>query len=137
MVLAGRPAAYPLRVLTALGIAVAGALGALARYGLEGLISRHAGGAFPWGTFVVNVSGSFLLGVLFVVLTQRLSLDHWLRAALTVGFLGAYTTFSTLSLQSYRFVSEGAYGLALANTVGSLAAGVAFVYAGVLVGRLL
>lgn len=122
-------------MLTAVGIAVAGALGALARYGLEGLVSRSVPGSFPWGTFVVNISGSFLIGLLFVLLTERLTAEHWLRAALTVGFLGAYTTFSTLSLQSYRFVTEGAYGLALANTVGSMAVGVAFVYVGVLVGR--
>lgn len=121
---------------TAIGVAVAGALGALARYGLDGLISRRAPGAFPWGTFVVNVSGALLLGFLFTLLTERISADPWLRSTVTIGFLGAYTTFSTLSLESYRLISDGELGLALANTVGSLGAGLAAVYAGVVLGRI-
>jgi CrcB protein len=121
---------------TALGIAVAGALGALARYGLDGLVSRRAPGAFPWGTFAVNVSGSLVLGLAFTLLTERLTVDPWLRSALTIGFLGAYTTFSTLSLESYRLFADGATGLALANMLGSMGAGLAAVYAGVVLGRL-
>lgn len=124
-------------VLTGAGIAVAGAFGALARYGLEGFVSRRAPGAFPWGTFVVNVSGSFALGLLFTLLTERVTVDPWLRSALTIGFLGAYTTFSTLSFESYRLLSDGAVGLALANTVGSLVAGLGAVYLGVVAGRVL
>ncbi len=124
-------------MLTAAGIGVAGALGALARYGLEGLVSRRVSGAFPWGTFIVNISGAFVLGLLFIVLTERLHVEPWLRSSLTIGFLGAYTTFSTLSLQSYRLVADGAVGLAVANTVGSLAAGLGAVYLGIVAGRLL
>jgi len=109
-------------VVSAVAIAVAGAFGALARYGLEGLVSRRAPGAFPWGTFVVNISGAFALGLIFTVLTERLTVDPWLRSALTIGFLGAYTTFSTLSFESYRLLSDGAIGLALATrSAGSLA----------------
>lgn len=122
---------------TAIGIAVAGAFGALARYGLEGFVSRRAPGAFPWGTFVVNITGSFALGLLFTLLTERMSVDPWLRSALTIGFLGAYTTFSTLSLETYRLLSDGALGLALANSLGSLGAGLVAVYLGVVTGRLL
>ena len=122
---------------TAIGIAVAGAFGALARYGLEGFVSRRAPGAFPWGTFVVNISGSFVLGLLFTLLTERMSVDPWLRSALTIGFLGAYTTFSTLSLETYRLLSDGALGLALANSLGSLGAGLIAVYLGVVSGRVL
>jgi CrcB protein len=117
--------------------AVAGALGAVARYGLDGLISRRAPTSFPWGTFVINVSGSFLLGTVFVAMTERFRPDPWLRSALTIGFLGAYTTFSTFSLETYRLVEDGAYGLAIANALGSLAAGLAAVYAGVVIGRAL
>ena len=122
---------------TAVAIAVAGALGALARYGLDGLISRRAPTSFPWGTFVINVSGSFLLGIAFVAMTERFRPDPWLRSAVTIGFLGAYTTFSTFSLETYRLVEDGAYGLALANALGSLTAGLAAVYAGVVIGRAL
>ena len=124
-------------MLPVVGIAVAGAFGALARYGLEGLVSDRAHGAFPWGTFVVNISGSFLLGLVFVLMTERTVVDPWLRSSLTIGFLGAYTTFSTLSLESYRLLEDGALGLALANTLGSLAAGLTAVYLGVVAGRAL
>jgi fluoride exporter len=121
--------------VTVFGIAVAGAFGALARYGLEGLVSRRWPGAFPWGTFVVNVTGAFLLGLVFVLLTERVTVDPWLRSSLTIGFLGAYTTFSTLSFESYRLLEDGAVGLALANTLGSVAAGLVAVYLGVVAGR--
>jgi fluoride exporter len=121
--------------VTVIGIAVAGAFGALARYGLEGAVSRRWSGAFPWGTFVVNVSGSFVLGLVFVLLTERVSVDPWVRSTLTIGFLGAYTTFSTLSLESYRLLEDGAVGLALANMVGSVGAGLLAVYLGVVAGR--
>jgi len=66
-----------------------------------------------------------------------MSVDPWLRSALTIGFLGAYTTFSTLSLETYRLFSDGAVGLALANSLGSLGAGLAAVYLGVITGRVL
>jgi CrcB protein len=94
-------------------------------------------GAFPWGTFAVNVSGSFIVGVLFTVLTERWLVAPWLRSSLTIGLLGAYTTFSTLSLESYRLLEDGAYGVAAANVLGSIAAGLAAVYAGVVVGRVI
>jgi fluoride exporter len=119
------------------GIAIAGALGALARYGVEGLVSNWADGAFPWGTFAVNVTGSFALGLVFALTTERLALDPWLRSTITIGFLGAYTTFSTLSLESYRLLEDGAIGLALANVLGSAAAGLAAVYLGVVAARAL
>ena len=122
---------------TALAIVVAGAFGALARYGLDGWISRRAPTSFPWGTFAINVTGSFLLGLAFVLMTERFRPDPWLRSAVTIGFLGAYTTFSTFSLETYRLIEDGAYGLALANVVGSVAAGLTAVSAGVVLGRAL
>jgi len=123
-------------VRTAVAIGVAGALGALARYGLDGWVSRRAG-SFPWGTFVVNVSGSFLLGLLITLLGERFAVAPWVRASLTIGFLGAYTTFSTLSLESYRLLEGRSYALAGANLAGSLAAGVLALYGGVVLGRAL
>jgi CrcB protein len=84
---------------------------------------------------VINVSGSFVLGLLFVLLTERYRPDAWLRSGLTIGLLGAYTTFSTLTLETYRLLEDGAYGLAFANALGSLAAGLVAVYAGIVVGR--
>jgi fluoride exporter len=122
---------------TAVAIAVAGALGALARYGLEGIVSRRLPGAFPWGTFVVNVSGAFVLGFVFTVMTEQLTVAPWIRGAVTIGFLGAYTTFSTLSFETYRLAEDGAIGVAAANAAGSLAAGLVAVYLGVVAGRAL
>jgi len=122
---------------TAAAIAVAGAIGALARYGLEGLVSRRAPGAFPWGTFAVNVSGAFVLGFVFTVMTEQFTVAPWIRGAVTIGLLGAYTTFSTLSFESYRLVEDGAIGIAAANMFGSLAAGLGAVYLGVITGRAL
>jgi fluoride exporter len=119
---------------TSLAVGVAGAAGALARYGLDGLISRRAA-LFPWGTFVVNVTGAFALGLLFTVFAERITTPAWIRSGLLIGFIGAYTTFSTLTLETYRLFEERSVALALVNAVGSLAAGLVAVYAGVVVGR--
>jgi fluoride exporter len=125
----------PMRTIAA--IAVAGAVGALARYGLDGLVARRASGAFPWGTLVVNVTGCFLLGFLFTLLTEQLTTASWLRAGITIGLLGAYTTFSTWSLETYRLLEDGALGLAAANAAVSLAAGLVALYVGVVGARAL
>jgi CrcB protein len=122
-------------VRTTLAIGLAGALGALSRHQVESFVNRHWGDAFPWGTFAVNVSGSFTLGVLVGVFARRLDVPLWLQAGATVGFLGAFTTFSTLSLQVYRSTATGHLPVALANAVGSLTAGTLALYAGILVAR--
>jgi fluoride exporter len=124
-------------VRTTLVIGLAGALGAMSRHQLESFVNRLLGDAFPWGTFVVNVSGSFVLGALVGVFARRLDVPLWLQAGATVGFLGAYTTFSTLSLQVYRSTATGNLAVALANAVGSLLAGVVALYAGIVLARAL
>jgi CrcB protein len=120
---------------TTLVIGVAGALGAVSRHQLESLVNRTWGDAFPWGTFVVNVSGSFALGVLVGVFARLLGVPLWLQAGATVGFLGAYTTFSTLELQVYRSMATGHVLVALANAVGSLVVGAFALYGGILLVR--
>jgi fluoride exporter len=124
-------------VRTTLVIGLAGALGAISRHQLESLVNRLFGDAFPWGTFVVNVSGSFVLGALVGIFARRLDVPLWLQAGATVGFLGAYTTFSTLSLQVYRSTATGNLAVALANAAGSLLAGVLALYAGIVLARAL
>jgi len=116
------------------GIALGGALGALARYGLDEAIGRRAG-PFPWGIFVVNISGAFLIGLMVEVLEPRFEDSTWVRTAILTGFLGAYTTFSTLSLDTYRLIDEGHLWSAMANSVGSLALGLVAVWLGLKVGR--
>jgi fluoride exporter len=118
-------------------IAAAGAIGALARYHLQGLVQRHYLGAFPLGTFVVNISGCLVLGVLFSALTERFAVSADLRTALTVGLLGAYTTFSTFALETVRLGEDGATGIAALNIVASVAAGVVAVRVGITLGRML
>jgi fluoride exporter len=124
-------------VRTIAAIGIAGAFGALARYGLDGLVSRRLPTAFPWGTFVVNISGAFILGFLMTLMTEQLTTAPWVRSALTIGLLGAYTTFSTLSYETYRLIEDGALGLAAANVFGSMATGLLAVYLGVVAGRAL
>lgn len=117
-----------------IGIAVAGAFGALARYGVDEWIERH-GSVFPWGIFVVNVSGAFLIGVAVEVLEPRFEDSTWVRTAVVTGFLGAYTTFSTFSLDTYRLLTSGHTASAFANALGTLAAGLVAVWLGVSLGR--
>ena len=124
-----------MRTIVAIGIA--GALGALARYGLDGVVSRRLPSSFPWGTFVVNMSGAFVLGFLMTLMMEQLTTAAWLRSALAIGLLGAYTTFSTLSYETYRLLEDGAVGLAAANMLGSAALGLLAVYLGVVSARAL
>jgi CrcB protein len=118
-------------------IGAAGAIGALTRYHLQGLVSRLYHGAFPLGTFVVNITGCLVLGVLFSALTERFAVSADLRTALTVGLLGAYTTFSTFALETVRLGEDGAGGIAALNIVASVAAGVIAVRVGLTLGRML
>ena len=85
----------------------------------------------------MNVSGSFLLGLLVTLLGERFAVAPWVRASLTIGFLGAYTTFSTLSLESYRLLEARSYVLAGANLLGSVSTGLVALYGGVVLGRAL
>jgi CrcB protein len=119
---------------TAAAIAVAGALGALARWGIGTWFGQRFP-SFPWGTMVINVSGSFLLGLLFAALIERSAGSPTMRIALTTGLMGAYTTFSTFSLETYRLFEDGATGAAIANIGLSLALGLVAVWLGISLGR--
>jgi len=101
-------------------VAIGGAAGAVIRWLLASGVQKMAGGAFPWGTFAVNALGSFLLGFLFVWLIERSTASELIRLAITVGFLGAFTTFSTYSLESVRLLQEGAFSLAFGNIIGQV-----------------
>ena len=118
-------------------IAIGGAAGAVTRYVVDGLVAERASGAFPWGTLVINLSGSALLGLLFALAIERGVLPASIRGPLMIGFLGAYTTFSTLMLESWRLWEDGDAALALANAFGSIALGLAAVFVGLTIGRAL
>ena len=119
---------------TALWIGVAGFFGAISRYAVQGLVSRTQE-AFPWGTFAVNIGGSFLLGLLVGLFSHRLVVHPDLRVALTVGFLGSYTTFSTLMLETWEFEEAGLRSSAILNLVASVAVGLFALWAGLRLGR--
>ncbi|MFN2593379.1 MAG: fluoride efflux transporter CrcB [Actinomycetota bacterium] len=119
---------------TALWVGVAGFFGAMARYGVAGLVSR-VDESFPWGTFVINVSGCFVLGFLVALFTHHLVVHPDLRIALTVGFLGAYTTFSTFALETFELGETHDVGLAVLNVGLSVTTGLAAVWLGTIAAR--
>ncbi len=119
---------------TILWVGTAGFLGAMARYAMAGAVSR-VDETFPWGTFVINVSGSFLVGVLVAVFANHVVVHPDLRVAVTVGFLGSYTTFSTLMLETWELGEAHSVGLAITNIAVSLIVGLVAVGAGLWVGR--
>jgi CrcB protein len=116
-------------------IAAGGAAGAVSRYLVDTIVSERFAGAFPLGTLVINMSGSLLLGLLFALAVEEARLPSEVRPALMIGFLGAYTTFSTLMLESWRLVEDGALALAVVNLAGSMVLGVVAVVAGMAIGR--
>ncbi len=118
-------------------IGIGGALGAIARSLVATALALWLGPTFPFGTFVVNVSGSFAIGVLLAVLTPRVSDGGELRALLVIGFLGAYTTFSTFSYETFALFEGGRYLAAAVNVAGQLALGLVAVVLGVVVARAL
>jgi CrcB protein len=129
-------------VLALLLVAVGGGLGAAARFVVDGEIRARHGGGFPWGTFVVNVSGSFLIGVfstLFFTLALRgvpTDVAGLVQLSLVTGLCGGYTTFSTATMESVRLARSGRMRLALANALGTLLVTVTAAGLGVAVGRL-
>ncbi len=113
---------------TWLAVAAAGALGALARYVVDQLVSRR-GGDRPFGTFVVNISGSFVLGLVTGLAAYR-AFPATAKVVLGTGFLGAYTTFSTFALETVALTRSGERRAALWNLGGSLCAGIGAAAAG-------
>jgi fluoride exporter len=116
-------------------IAIGGAAGAVSRYAVDDTLTRWLGSSFPVGTFVINISGSFVLGILFALVVERAALPSDIRAPVMIGFIGAYTTFSTWMLESARLMEDGAWLLAAANLGGSVLLGLLAVFAGLAVGR--
>lgn len=126
--------ASPRRPTVLAAIAIGGALGAPARYGVAQVV--HASpGSFPWATFWTNVSGSFVLGVAVLVLATRFPAAQHVRAFVAVGFLGAYTTFSTFVVDADVLVKDGHAAVATWYVLGSLVSGLAAAAAGMAFGR--
>ena len=110
-------------------------LGANARYWVGGWAAERFGTVFPYGTFLINLTGSFAIGLLAAFFAERAVSPNW-RLFLTVGFLGGYTTFSSYSYETLRLLEDGGYLLAAIYFFGSPVVGLGGCLAGVVIGRL-
>jgi CrcB protein len=117
-------------------IAIGGALGAPARYGIAQLVP-FIPGTFPWGTFWTNLSGAFVLGFFLTYLIERFPPSRFVRPFFGIGFLGAYTTFSTMAVETARLVKDGDVALGVGYTLVSIATGLLVCYLGMVSARAL
>ena len=118
-----------------LTIAVGGAIGALMRFWVSTGIHAVVGRGFPYGTLAVNVLGSLLMGFLYILFLERMTVSPELRAALLIGFLGAFTTFSTFSIETFNLIEQADYLKAGLNMLLSVTACLFAAWLGVIIGR--
>ena len=112
-------------------IAIFGAIGTLARYGLQGVVQVRTGGAFPYGTLIVNLSGCFLLGLIGQFTMNRLVISPDWRVAIAVGFFGGYTTFSSFGWETAKMLEDGEWLRAATYVAASVVAGLFLSVAGI------
>ena len=116
-------------------IALGGAVGAVLRYAVSNGIHALVGRGFPYGTLTVNVLGSLIMGFLYIFLIERLSNNLALRASLMIGFLGAFTTFSTFSIETFNLLENGDAFKAVANILVNVTLCLLAAWVGVILGR--
>ena len=116
-------------------VGIGGFLGTIARFWLGGFIHQKLGTRFPYGTFVINCSGCFAIGLIMTILSERTHLNPYWRLLIPIGFIGAYTTFSTFEYESLMAMRDGALTIAFLNIVASVIVGFVCVWAGVVCGR--
>lgn len=119
-----------------LGVVAGGVLGAPSRYALDQWVNSRTKGFFPWGTFLINATGAFLLGLISGLALYH-GLGHLPVAVVGTGFCGAYTTFSTFSYETVRLIEEGTVEAAVRNMAGSLTLGLAAAAAGIALAALI
>jgi fluoride exporter len=112
-------------------IAIFGAVGTLARYGLQGFVQFRTGSTFPYGTLLINLTGCFLLALTYQLTVNRMILSPDLRIAIGVGFFGGYTTFSSFGWETAKMLEDGAWGPATAYVGASLIFGLLLSVAGI------
>lgn len=112
-----------------------GALGAAMRYGVANLVYAYLGRDFPYGTLSVNLIGSFLMGLFTILVMQKSAIDPAIKLGVMVGFLGAFTTFSTFSLDTLNLLEKGAIFLAMTNVLISVISCIAAVWLGMMLGK--
>lgn len=118
-----------------LAVAAGGALGAVLRYYLGGTALARTAAPFPTATFVINVTGSFVLGLFLTLATERVQMSPHLRLAVAVGFVGAYTTFSTFEYETAKLIENGDVTRALLNVLLSFVVGLLAVWLGIFAAR--
>lgn len=118
-----------------IAIAIGGALGSVMRYGLSNWVHAFVGRGFPYGTLVVNVLGCLAMGILFVLLVERMGESALWRAGLLIGVLGGFTTFSTFSIETFNLIEQGAIARAASNMLASLVLCVGATWFGVILAR--
>jgi len=116
-------------------IALAGGVGAIARYGLSGLVLRFSGVGVPYGTLVVNILGCFLFGIVWALAAERMMIGPEARTILLVGFLGSFTTFSTFIFESHWLLADARWLWALGNLLMMNIVGLGVFVLGLVVGR--
>ncbi|MGB9428731.1 MAG: fluoride efflux transporter CrcB [Gammaproteobacteria bacterium] len=118
-----------------LAVAIGGVIGCCARYGVTQLLQLIYGRAFPLATFIINVAGCFLMGLLFFLTLERLSVGPTLRTAILTGGLGGFTTFSTFAMEALLLVEDGETRTAVIYVIASVLLGLAAAFAGALIAR--
>lgn len=113
-------------------VSLGGILGANSRYLVSLYIAERLGGAFPYGTMMINVTGSLVMGFFLTLVTERVPVDPVWRLFFATGFLGAYTTFSSYAFEASVLIRDGFYGLAFVYLFGSVLAGMIGVFAGII-----
>jgi fluoride exporter len=117
-------------------VAIGGGLGSMLRFWVGGVVSGRMGTRFPYGTFLINCTASFLIGFIITLLAEK---THWspnLRFLIPIGFIGGYSTFSTFEYETFRVFQEGEILIAFLNVTLSVVVGFAAVWLGVIAGRL-
>lgn len=120
-----------------LWIALAGAIGSLARYGVAGVVQRFSGERFPWGTFAVNAAGCFLFGLVWMLAEDRMMISGRTRMVALTGFMGAFTTFSTFAFETSKMLNDSQWSTAALNIAAHNVVGIGCVLIGLAIGKLL
>lgn len=118
-------------------ISVGAIVGANLRYWVGDWVAQRLGASFPYGTLVVNLTGTLILGIFITLAAERFLWDPRWRVLVAIGFCGSYTTFSSYMLESVNLISSGQYATGLLNLFGSLILGVMVMFAGIMIGRMI
>lgn len=116
-------------------VALGGAIGSVLRFWAGGLVSGKFGTRFPYGTFVINITASFLIGFIMTVLAERTHMSPAWRYLLVIGFLGGYSTFSSFEYETFQVFADGEFLIAAMNVALSVGVGFIAVWAGAITGR--